>query len=57
MKEITIRLFNCKSAQQSTRVTLRENGYVYIAEEDVCIILDPEEVGKILELLLNKKGF
>ena len=54
MKEITIHLYNNKTQQQSTKVTLNDNGYLYIAEDDVCIALDPEEVEKLLELLLNK---
>ncbi len=53
MKEITIKLYNCKTAGHTTLVTLSDNGHLYIAEEDVNIILDPEEVNKLLQLLLN----
>lgn len=54
MKEITIKLYNGNTRDTSTKITLDELGYVYIADEDVFISLEPEEVGKLLELLLNK---
>ncbi len=55
MKELTIKLWNNNTVGNSTKATLSETGYLYIAEDDVCIVLDPEEVGKLLELLLNPK--
>lgn len=55
MKQITETLWNSNTHDSTTKITLEETGFLYIAKNDVCIKLDPEEVDKLLQFILNKK--